>query len=80
MISLLLLTMSMTVVAQNQQATGAYTDIYKEYTDDPDVHIFTSNIDYTELAKEITAGCGHDRRSCMGAGRLRWASSVADYP
>ena len=34
MIFLLLLTMSMTVVAQNQQA---YTDIYKEYTDDPDL-------------------------------------------
>ena len=52
----------MTVMAQNQQVTGneAYTDIYKEYTDDPDVHIYTSNIDYTELATQITAGCTDD--------------------
>ena len=34
--------------AQIQQSTGneAYTDIYKEYTDDPDMRIYTSNIDF----------------------------------
>ena len=77
MICLLLLTTAMTVVAQNQQATGAYTDIYKEYTDDPDVHIFTSNIDYTELAKEITAGCTDDYQRVKAI--YEWMCKNIDY-
>jgi len=66
-------------MAQNQQVTGneAYTDIYKEYTDDPDVHIYTSNIDNTELATQITAGCTDDYQRVRAI--YEWVCKNIDY-
>ena len=78
-IYLLLLSTSMTVMAQHQQATGneAYTDIYKEYTDDPEVHIYTSYIDYTDLATQITAGCTDDYQRLKAI--YEWVCKNIDY-
>jgi len=78
-IYLLLLSTSMTVMAQHQQATGneAYTDIYKEYTDDPEVHIYTSYIDYTDLATQITAGCTDDYQRVRAI--YEWVCKNIDY-
>ena len=65
--------------AQIQQSTGneAYTDIYKEYTDDPDMRIYTSNIDYTELATQITAGCTDDYQRVRAI--YEWVCKNIDY-
>ena len=84
-----LLSASVTVMAQEAMlATGAtqaqqtmgdetYTDIYKEYTDDPDLRIHPSTIDYTELASQITAGCT-DSYQCMRA-IYEWVCENIDY-
>ena len=71
--------LSTQMMAQNQQSTGneAYTDIYKEYTDDPDMRIYTSYIDYTELATQITAGCTDDYQRLRAI--YEWVCKNIDY-
>jgi hypothetical protein len=63
--------------AQQTMGNEVYSDIYKEYTDDPDMRIHTSNIDYTELASQITAGCTDRYQSIRAI--YEWVCKNIDY-
>ncbi len=54
-----------------------YVDYYKEYTDDPNVHIYTSYTDWTPMAQKITSGCADDYQRIRAI--YQWVCENIDY-